>query len=88
MIRRDGMHEKYLAERVRAEIGLDPRGHELGIQVRVVFGERCVVLDGLVATAARRDWIEMLARELLPDYEVRNDIAVQCMLEPKRELLA
>jgi BON domain-containing protein len=88
MIRPEQMHEKYLAARLRAEIGLDPRGHELGIHVHVVFVEHCVVLDGLVATAERRDRIEGLARELLPDFEVRNDIAVQYMLEPKCERLA
>jgi len=88
MLQRERTHEKYLAERLRAELGLDPRVHELGIHVHVLLGEACVVLDGLVATAQRREWVELLARELLPDYEIRNDIRVQCMLEPKRELLA
>jgi hypothetical protein len=88
MIQRERIHEKYLGERLRAELGLDPRVCELGIHVHVLLGELCVVLDGLVATAQRREWIERLARELLPDYEVRNEIRVQCMLEPKRELLA
>ncbi len=88
MTRSDRTHQTYLAERLRAELGLDPRVHELGIRVHILLGERCIVLDGLVATAERRAWGEALAREMLPDYEIRNQVGVQCMLEPKREMLA
>jgi hypothetical protein len=78
----------YLAERLRCELGRDPRVHELGIRVTVLLGERCIVLGGLVASTERRDWVEMLARELLPDYEIRNEVDVQVMNAPSRELLA
>jgi hypothetical protein len=88
MTRHDRAHQTYLAERLRAELGLDPRVHELGIRVHALVGERCIVLDGLVATEERRTRIETLARELLPDYEIRNQVGVQCMLAPKREMLA
>jgi hypothetical protein len=78
----------YIAERLRCQLELDPRVHELGIRVSVVLGERCIVLAGLVATEERRSWVELLARELLPDYEIRNEVDVQAMNAPRRELLA
>jgi hypothetical protein len=83
-----GPLEPYLAERLRCELGRDPRVHELGIRVTVVLGEHCIVLSGLVQNQARREWIEILARELLPDYEIRNEVGVQAMDAPRRELLA
>jgi hypothetical protein len=86
--RPETIEQFYIAERLRCELGLDPRCHELGIRVSVLLGERCIVLAGLVASEERREWIEILARELLPDYEIRNEVAVQVMNAPRRELIA
>lgn len=78
----------YLAEQLRTELARNPRTHELGIRVSVLHASRCVVLCGLVATAERRDSIEALARELLPGFEVRNEIGVQSMHGPGLETLS
>jgi hypothetical protein len=78
----------YLAEQVRRECGRDSRVHELGLRVTVLLGERCIVLGGAVANEERRAWIEILARELLPDYEIRNEVGVLRMDPPRHERLA
>jgi hypothetical protein len=49
----------------------------LEVHVSVLFGERCIVLRGSVSDAERRSWIEGLAHELLPDYEICNELAVR-----------
>ncbi len=64
----------YLVEEIRRALALDPRLHELGIQVEVASGR--VVLSGDVPTPARRQAVGEVARELAPGYEVRNDVAV------------
>lgn len=78
----------YLAEQLRRECSQDPRVHELGLRVTVLLGERCIVLGGAVASEERRAWVEILARELLPDYEIRNEVGVHRMDAPRSERLA
>jgi len=64
---------------------MDPRRHPADrcspadraqVRVSVLFGERCIVLRGAVSDAERRSWIEGLAQELLPDYEICNELTV------------
>lgn len=65
-----------------------PRRTHEGLRVSVLLGERCIVIGGVVETPGRREWIELLARELLPDYEVRNEVGVQAMHAPRRTQLS
>jgi osmotically-inducible protein OsmY len=69
----------YLVEEIRRSLALDPRLHELGIQVQVASGK--VVLSGDVPTPARREAVGEVARELAPGYEVHNDVAVLDLVE-------
>jgi len=80
--------DAYLAEQVRTALALDPRLHELGIRVTVMAARRQVVLAGVVATGARREWAAEVARRTLPEFEVRNDVGVQQMAPPEPETLA
>ena len=72
----------YLAEHVRDALARDPRVGELDVQV-TVDAER-VLLTGRVPTAERREAISAVVRELLPDREVRNEIAVSAFPESSR----
>jgi osmotically-inducible protein OsmY len=86
-MRGDGKPEAYLAEELRAALASDARTHELGISVSVVSARRRVFLSGVVATAERRERVERIARELLPDFEVLNDVSVQGMAQPAWEAM-
>ena len=72
--------EAYLAEHVRETLAQDPRVGELDVRVTVRAGS--VVLSGTVATPERRDMIEVVAREQLPDYRIDNEIVVGAVAEP------
>jgi osmotically-inducible protein OsmY len=77
--------DPYLSERVRVQLATVV--HELGLTVVVVGAARRALLSGSVATAARRDEVEVIVREMLPGYEVHNRVAVQPMAPPEREEL-
>ena len=64
----------YLVERVRNCLIHDPEIGELDLHV-TIEGDR-VVVTGHVGTAARRDAIDRVVRECLPDHELRNDTTV------------
>ena len=64
----------YLIGRIREALAADPRVNELDIQVTVAG--RKIFLSGHVATAARRDAIRQAVTELLPDYQVHNEVTV------------
>ena len=66
---------QYVAEHVRAALASDPGVSELGVKVRII--EKKIFLSGSVATAARQARIGEIVREMLPDYEVRNEVAVE-----------
>lgn len=66
---------QYVAERIRAALAADPRVAELGIAVKIV-GNR-VQLAGAVATRDRRQLVEEIVRQLMPEHEVQNDVQVQ-----------
>lgn len=73
---------QYVAERIRAALAGDRRVSELGINVKIV-GDR-VQLGGAVATPDRRALVEQIVRELMPDYDVQNEIVVHEMAEGQR----
>lgn len=74
--------DSYLCERVRDALAEDPRVGELGIVVSIV-GRR-VFVSGDVATPERRRAISVVAGEVLPGYDIHNDVAVTS-LEPGSE---
>lgn len=76
----------YVVEALRSALARDPRVHELGLTVRLVAGK--VFLAGVVACAERRDCIAAVARELLPDLDIHNELSVEPMSPPERETLA
>ena len=82
----DARWQTYRAETLRSAL---VRGaHELGVQVTMLDELRRVLLAGAVATAERRAQIDAIARELLPDYEILNEITIQPMASfPAREEL-
>jgi osmotically-inducible protein OsmY len=73
-------HDRYLIAHLQEAFASDERTDELGIEVSVA-GDT-VVLAGVVATAARRDAVERVAREVLGDAPVRNDVSVADLSAP------
>jgi osmotically-inducible protein OsmY len=71
----------YLIERVRHALATDPRVNELGIVVTIV--ERKVFLHGTVATVERSQHITEVVREVLPDHDVHNEVAVDTPTAPR-----
>lgn len=65
---------QYVAARVREAIAADPRVHMLDVDVRVVGGK--VFLRGVVPSDDRREAIEDIAREMVPDHEIHNEVDV------------
>jgi hypothetical protein len=76
----------YVVEALRNALARDPRVHELGLTVRLVAGR--VFLAGVVACAERRDCIGAVARELLPDFDIQNELSVEPMSPAESETLA
>jgi osmotically-inducible protein OsmY len=68
------VHEEYVVGHIQEALAKDPRIGELEISVRVTGRE--VHLLGTVPTAERRTAITEVVRELLPDYDVRNETTV------------
>jgi BON domain len=66
--------EPYLGSRIEKLLAEDPRTSELGIQVRVT-GDR-VFLRGEVACGDRRARVEEVVREVAPDLDIVDDLAV------------
>jgi BON domain len=73
--------EQYVVAHVRETLACDPRVNELNVQVTVTSNR--ILLSGEVTTAARRDAITTVARELLPDFEIINDTTVADFGEPR-----
>lgn len=73
----------YLPERIREQLIHDPRVAEQDLKVEV--RERRVLLGGHVATPQIQAQITNVARELLPDYEIVNEITVVSAAEPDEE---
>jgi hypothetical protein len=87
-VRPDDRADIQLAAELCAALARDPRVHELGIGVTVIARQRWVYLDGVVATEERRAQIGLVVEELLPGFEVRNDVAVLGMESPDEETVA
>lgn len=66
--------ERYLPEHIHEALVADPRVGEQDLQVWA--DERCIHVEGVVATAARREAIAGVVAELAPGWDVCNDVAV------------
>lgn len=66
--------DPYLAEHVREALAQDPRVSELDVTVEI--DHETVVLSGTVASSERQEAAAEIARDLLPDHQVRNETAV------------
>jgi BON domain-containing protein len=75
--------DEYLAEHVRDRLIHDPRVNEQDLLVRIM--ERRVFLGGNVSTPELREAITVVARELLPDYEIVNETSLVPAAEPDEE---
>lgn len=71
---------EYRAEHLRAALAADRRVHEQGLDVTVVGST--IVIRGTVATAALRDSVGEVARELIPAADIVNDVEVTPNPEP------
>jgi len=69
-----GEPKQYLIGRVQEALAHDPRVGELDIQVKVV--DRKVFLSGAVATSVRCAAISEVVKELLPGYQIHNEVEV------------
>ena len=72
--------DPYLIEHVRDALAHDPRVGELDLSVEI--DEETVVLTGTVASPDRQEAVGEVARDLLPDHQVRNETAVAEFDEP------
>lgn len=70
----------YTEARIEQCLADDPRVAELGLRATVQPPR--VFLRGEVPSAQRRDRAAQIVRELLPDFEVHNEIAVTGTAEP------
>ena len=70
----------YIVQRVREALAHDGRTNELDLTVSV-NGEK-VFITGSVPTPERRDAIGVVAREVLPEHEVHNHVALYETTEP------
>ena len=66
--------EDYAIERLRDALATDERVAEMGLEVRIAAGK--VFLTGQVPTEERRRAVGVVAGEVLPEYEVHNEIVV------------
>jgi BON domain-containing protein len=73
----------YLVQRVREALAHDERVSELEVKVKV-FGRK-VFLTGTVSTQARREAIDRVLADLLPDHEVHNETEVARLEAPEQE---
>jgi hypothetical protein len=81
----DRLLEDYRAERLRAQLALDPLVARLDVEVTIV-GDR-VVLRGEVETVERKQRMIEIVSRVTPDLAVGDDVRVRALREPKREIL-
>jgi osmotically-inducible protein OsmY len=72
--------DRYVEARVREALASDARTNELGIEVAVAGGK--VHLSGTTATRDRKKAIGQVAREVLGDRDVVNEVTVPELFEP------
>ncbi len=77
---------QYLAAHIQQRLAEDPRTAEQG--VRAFVRDRQVFLRGAVPSAQRRDRVLAVARELLPDHAVHDELTLtECAEPPGQEEL-
>jgi osmotically-inducible protein OsmY len=69
-----GEQTEYLVARIQDRLATDPRTGELELDVRIAEGR--VFLAGAVATEERREAVEQVVREVVPDLDVHNELSV------------
>lgn len=69
----------YLVQHIREALAHDPQVSELELDVRIRGNK--VFLKGSIPTAERREAITEIARSVLPDHEIHNEIEVSPMPE-------
>lgn len=72
--------DEYRIEELRDAFAKDPRIGELGIDVKLAAGD--VFVRGSVTTAERREAIGEVARDLMPDRAVHNEVTVEELSDP------
>ena len=70
-----GGSDPYVEAHLAEALATDPRVGELGLTLRIDGG--VVRVEGVVPTPQRRDAIETVIRERLPEAEVDNRIVVE-----------
>ena len=65
---------QYLVGKLQEALAVDGRVNALDIRINIAHGR--VHLSGEVPTEERRDAIQKITREVLPELEIRNDITV------------
>jgi osmotically-inducible protein OsmY len=80
MTDQDQTPAQYVAARLRRMLAEDPRTAEQGVRV-TVRGQQ-VMVSGDVASAERRDQLELVLREAVPDMVVHNDVRIVRAGEP------
>ncbi|HEV2778913.1 MAG TPA: BON domain-containing protein [Actinophytocola sp.] len=71
---------QYVAARLRRMLAEDPRTAEQGVRV-TVRGQQ-VMVSGDVASPERREQLEVVLREAVPDMVVHNDVRIVRAGEP------
>lgn len=70
----DGEPPHYLVGRIHEVLAHDPRVSELTVRARVVG--RKLFLTGHVMTDERRDAVSTVVKEVAPDLDLHNEVAV------------
>ena len=65
---------QYLVGKLQEALARDARVNALDIKITIAHGR--VHLTGQLPTEERRDAVQRVTREIVPDLEVRNDITV------------
>ena len=65
---------QYLVGKLQEALAVDGRVNALDIRINIAHGR--VHLTGEVPTEERRDAVQKITREVLPELEIRNDITV------------
>lgn len=73
---------QYLVGKLQEALAVDARVNALDIRINIVNGR--VHLTGEVPTEERRAAVLSIAREVLPDHEIRNEITVLELAEHVR----
>jgi osmotically-inducible protein OsmY len=70
---------QYLVGKLQEALARDARVNALDIKITIAHGR--VHLTGQLPTEERREAVQRVTREIVPDLEVRNDITVLVLAE-------